>query len=95
MHAAQLRAARALLRWDQAEVGDKAAVSVETVKRLEKMDGALLDVRAATVAAIQAAFERAGVEFTNGDAPGVRLLLARAGDSRQPVSKRKPPRTRR
>jgi hypothetical protein len=28
---------------------------------------------AATVAAIRAALEAAGVEFTNGDAPGVRL----------------------
>jgi transcriptional regulator with XRE-family HTH domain len=79
MHAEQLRAARALLRWDQSEVGEKAGVSVETVKRLEKMDGPLLEVRAATVAAIQKAFEREGVEFTNGDAPGVRLVKAAAG----------------
>lgn len=74
MTAEQLRAARALLRWDQAHIAEKAAVSVETVKRFEKMDGPLLEARGATVAAIQAAFEREGVEFTNGGTPGVRLV---------------------
>jgi transcriptional regulator with XRE-family HTH domain len=73
MTAEQLRAARALLRWDQSDVAERSGVSVETIKRLEKMDGPLLEVRAATVAQIQLAFEREGIEFTNGDAPGLRL----------------------
>lgn len=73
MHGEQLRAARAMLRWEQAKIAAEAGVSVETVKRLEKMDGPLLDVRAATLAAIQKAFEAEGVEFVDGDAPGVKL----------------------
>jgi hypothetical protein len=44
-------------------------MSVEATKRLEKMEAPLLEVRAATVAQI----EREGVDFTNGDAPGLRL----------------------
>jgi DNA-binding XRE family transcriptional regulator len=68
MTAEQLRAARAMLRWDQRQLAAKADVSRETIKRLEKMDGPLLDVRGATVAAIQAAFERAGVAFTDDNA---------------------------
>jgi transcriptional regulator with XRE-family HTH domain len=76
MTAEQIRAARALLRWDQADLAKASEVSVETVKRLEAMDGELLEVRAATVAAIQKAFEKAGVEFLNHGQPGVRLLKA-------------------
>jgi transcriptional regulator with XRE-family HTH domain len=76
MTAEQIRAARALLRWDQADIAKASDVSVETVKRLEAMDGELLEVRAATVAAIQKAFEKAGVEFLNHGQPGVRLLKA-------------------
>jgi transcriptional regulator with XRE-family HTH domain len=74
MTAEQIRAARALLRWDQVDVAKAAGVSVETMKRLEAMDGELLEVRAATVASIQKAFEAAGVEFLNHGQPGVRLV---------------------
>lgn len=74
MTAEQLRAARALLRWDQVELAKKAEVSTETIKRLERMDGELIDVRVATLSAIEAAFAAAGVEFTNGGSPGVRLV---------------------
>lgn len=65
MTAEQLRAARAMLRWDQAQIAAKADVSLPTIKRLEKMDGPLLDTRGATVAAIRQAFERAGILFTD------------------------------
>jgi transcriptional regulator with XRE-family HTH domain len=65
MTAEQLRAARAMLRWDQGQIAAKANVSIPTIKRLERMDGPLLDTRGATVAAIRKAFERAGVAFTD------------------------------
>lgn len=71
--AEQLRAARALIRWEQSTVAEKAGVSVETVKRLEKMDGPLLSTKSATVHALEAAFREAGVDFTNGGEPGVKL----------------------
>ena len=71
--AEQLRAARALIRWEQSTVAEKAGVSVETVKRLEKLDGPLLSTKTATIHALEAAFQEAGVEFTNGGEPGVKL----------------------
>ncbi len=75
MSSAQLRAARALIRWDQSTVAEASGVSTETIKRLERMDGALGSVRVNTIDAIQRALEAAGVIFIeqNGDGPGVRL----------------------
>ena len=79
MSSAQLRAARALVRWDQSKVADTAGVSIETVKRLEKMEGPLGSVRVNTIEAIQRALEAAGVEFIpeNGGGAGVRLRKER------------------
>jgi transcriptional regulator with XRE-family HTH domain len=70
-----MRAARALIRWDQKTLATEAGISVETIKRLEKMDGTLLAVTGTTLTAIRTALEAAGVIFiaSNGDGPGVRL----------------------
>lgn len=73
MISAQLRAARALLNWSQSDLAEKTELSVETIKRLEKMKGPLDATKVSTLSAITGAFLQAGVEFTNGDAPGVRL----------------------
>ena len=67
-----LRAARALLRWEQRQLAEASSVSLPTIKRLEAKPGVLV-AHNSTVAALRAAFEAAGVEFTNGDRPGVRL----------------------
>jgi transcriptional regulator with XRE-family HTH domain len=75
--AEQLRAARALLRWDQSTIAEKAGVSIETIKRLERLDGTLLTTKVGTLNAIMKAFRSAGVEFTNGDEPGVKLKKRR------------------
>jgi transcriptional regulator with XRE-family HTH domain len=74
MTAEQLRAARAILRWGQQQLADAAGVSVPTIKRLESMDGELSG-HTATMRALQAAFEAAGVQFIpeNGGGAGVRL----------------------
>lgn len=79
--AEQIRAARALLRWEQSELGEKSGVSVETIKRLEKMNGPLTATRVGTVHAIQSALEAAGVVFIpqNGGGAGVRLAKAAGG----------------
>lgn len=73
----QIRAARALIRWDQAELAKHANVSVETIKRLEKLKGPLLTATGKTLQAIQTALESAGIAFLdNGDVssgPGVAL----------------------
>jgi transcriptional regulator with XRE-family HTH domain len=68
--AAQARAARALIRWSLKQLAEKAGVSIVTVSRFETE---LANPIPATRAAIQRALEDGGVEFTNGDQPGVRL----------------------
>jgi transcriptional regulator with XRE-family HTH domain len=67
-----IRAARALLRWEQRHLAEASSVSLPTIKRLEAKAGILV-AHNSTVAALRKAFEAAGVEFTNGDQPGVRL----------------------
>ena len=71
----QLRAGRALVRWEQSRLAEAAKVSIETVKRLEKMQGALGSTRVNTLDALKRALEAVGVEFIpeNGGGPGVRL----------------------
>jgi transcriptional regulator with XRE-family HTH domain len=67
-----IRAARMLVRWDQKALAEASGVSHVTVRRLEAKPGPLKAERP-TIAKLRAALESAGVEFTNGDAPGVRL----------------------
>jgi transcriptional regulator with XRE-family HTH domain len=69
-----IRAARALLRWDQRHLAEASSVSLATVKRLESKPGILV-AHASTLAALTRALEEAGVEFIdeNGSGPGVRL----------------------
>ncbi|MDZ4762267.1 MAG: helix-turn-helix transcriptional regulator [Alphaproteobacteria bacterium] len=77
MTSAQLRAARALLDWSQTTLSEKSGLSVETIKRLERMKGSLEATKVSTLEAITKAFDKGGVEFTNGDAPGVRMQAKR------------------
>ena len=65
----QARMARAALRMGVRDVAAAAKVSPATLSRVEDDQPA----NASTLAAIRTALEAAGVEFTNGDAPGVRL----------------------
>ena len=69
----QMKAARALSGLSQKELADIAEVDVGTVRNLEASAGGPLRGRFETVAKIQSALETVGVEFTNGDTPGVRL----------------------
>jgi transcriptional regulator with XRE-family HTH domain len=68
----QCRAARGLLDWSQADLADKAAVGIVTVRQFE---AAAHEPRRATLDVIRRAFESAGVEFIdqNGGGPGLRL----------------------
>jgi hypothetical protein len=68
----QVRAARALIRWEQRDLAETSKVSLPSIKRLETTPGAL-SAQPRTIDAIRGAIEAAGVEFTNGDQPGVRL----------------------
>jgi len=71
---AQLRAARALLRWSALDLARASKVGVATIRRVEVMEGEI-PVTAANEAALRRALESAGVEFIdeNGGGPGVRL----------------------
>ena len=69
---AQMRAARALLRWSALDLAKASKVGVATIRRVEVVDGEI-PVTLANEAALRQALEAAGVEFTNGDQPGVRL----------------------
>lgn len=70
----QIRAARALLRWEQKELAAASGVSLASVKRLETIPGPL-QAHAPTIAALRQALETAGIVFIpeNGAGPGVRL----------------------
>jgi transcriptional regulator with XRE-family HTH domain len=69
-----VRAARALLRWEQRQLAEASTVSLPTIKRLESKPGDLM-AHASTVVALTRALEAAGIEFIdeNGGGPGVRL----------------------
>jgi predicted transcriptional regulator len=68
----QVKAARALLGWSQADLAHHSKVSEPTIARLESSDG-VLGGRTETTGKIRQAIELAGIEFTNGDTPGVRI----------------------
>jgi transcriptional regulator with XRE-family HTH domain len=71
---AQCRAARALLNWSQATLAETSKVATKTVADFEREVRTPYD---RTIADIRRALEAAGVEFTNGGQPGVRLKRAR------------------
>lgn len=70
-----IRAARALLGWAQVDLSKKARVALGTIRRMESFDGPV-GARTETLGRIVVALEKAGVEFLNGDRPGVRLTKA-------------------
>src|SRR5215469_6146222 len=71
---AQIRAARALLRWSAEDLARSSAVGLTTIRRAELTEHAT-SLTAANDLAIRRALEEAGIEFTdeNGGGPGVRL----------------------
>jgi transcriptional regulator with XRE-family HTH domain len=70
----QIKAARALLGWSQADLAKRSGVSEPTIARLEAAEGQL-GGREETIEKIRIAIEVAGIEFIkdNGGGPGVRL----------------------
>ena len=69
----QCRMARAALGLGVRELAAAAKVSTDTVARFERGD----ELKQRTIDALQLVFEAAGVEFTNGGRPGVRLRPAK------------------
>ena len=74
----QVRAARALLRWEQRDLAEASGVSLPTVKRLETQPGSL-SAQERTIIELRKALEKAGIEFIaeNGGGAGVRLRKRR------------------
>ncbi|TPG52519.1 transcriptional regulator [Roseomonas nepalensis] len=67
------RAARALLAWPQQQLASAANIGLSTVKSFE---GGNTLPRRTSLDAMQRALEAAGVTFTNGGEPGVKLRKA-------------------
>nr|WP_306030114.1 helix-turn-helix transcriptional regulator [Stappia sp. MMSF_3263] len=72
-----MRAARALIGISQTELARRAGVSVPTVKRCESEGRNVPSVSIETQSKLRSALEAEGVEFTNGENPGVRLFRSR------------------
>ena len=72
---AQLRAARALLKWSLADLSEKSSIGTSTLKRLEAADG-IPNGHMSTFTKLLEVFTNAGIEFigTPDDGPGVRLF---------------------
>lgn len=83
MTPAQSRAARGLVDWSQVELASKSNLSESTVRDFER--GRRVP-NPNNLAAIQRALEAAGVEFTNGGEPGVKLRRTGSKDEGTRVS---------
>ena len=69
---AQIRAARELLGWPPSRLAQRAKVHSAIVRRAESVTGRA-PVTVYQAALIRDALERFGIEFTDGDEPGVKL----------------------
>jgi transcriptional regulator with XRE-family HTH domain len=85
----QCRMARAALGLGVRELAAAAKVSIDTVARFERGD----ELKERTIEALQRALESAGVEFTNGDQPGVRLAKVTTPRPAEATEVSKPPAT--
>jgi DNA-binding transcriptional regulator YiaG len=70
MTPAQCRAARALLDMTQPDLAQAARLGLSTIVDFERLRRVVSEEARETM---QSALEAAGVEFTNGDQPGVRM----------------------
>ena len=72
---AQVRAAKALIKWSGADLAANANVSLSSIRRIEAGDGVPDSTSVKVLSAIQKALESAGIEFIGSpdDRPGVIL----------------------
>ena len=79
---AQIRAARALIRWSALQLAKETAVGVTTIRRAE-LTASETKLTRVNDQAIRRVLEAAGVEFIdgNGGGPGVRLRGAQPKES--------------
>jgi transcriptional regulator with XRE-family HTH domain len=79
LSSAQIRAARALIRWSAEDLAHACSVGISTIRRAELTE-AQTTLTAANDLAIRYALEAAGVEFIDGNGGGLGVRL------RQPES---------
>jgi len=80
LQTAQIRAARALLGWNQDDLAKASKVSIATIRRIESQEGPVMGY-VSTLMSIQSALEKAGIRFLDNDAGGgigVRLFKPNA-----------------
>ncbi len=68
LHAAHIRAARALLGWHQEDLAKRSQVGLATVQRLERSPPGPVMAHVATVIKISECLKAAGIEFIEADA---------------------------
>ncbi len=78
---AQIRAARGLLKWTQAALAHRAAISAVTLNMIENET---VRPRPTTLAAIQHALERGGVQLLEEDGAGVGVRFSAKATMRPP-----------
>ena len=80
LSSAQIRAARALLKWSAQELADASALGVNTIRRAETAEENIA-LTTANSMVLRRTLEAAGVEFIdeNGGGPGVRLRAPQKG----------------
>ena len=83
---AQIRAARALVRWRAEDLARQSAVGVATIRRAELSEPAT-SMTAANDLAIRRALEAAGVEFIDGNGGGPGVRLREGSTSGEPTSR--------
>lgn len=76
----QCKMARAAVGWGMRDLARMANVSMDTVIRLERGES----MKQATVERLRITLATAGIEFDDGDAPGVRLRSQRETADQQP-----------
>jgi transcriptional regulator with XRE-family HTH domain len=74
----QIRAGRALARIEQSELARLCGVSLETIKRLERIRGAV-DANVRTLEAILQAFDSLGIQFASCEDGGVGVCMPPPG----------------
>jgi ribosome-binding protein aMBF1 (putative translation factor) len=81
LSSAQIRAARALLRWSAADLAREAALGANTIRRAEVAEEET-SLTTANELAIRRALETAGVEFIDENGVGVGVRLREPGKER-------------
>ncbi|GGC23935.1 transcriptional regulator [Marivita lacus] len=70
----QIRCARAALGWSLADLAERSAVSLSTIRRAEAKIG-VPEINLPNLEALKSTFEAAGIEFIGSpdDRPGIRI----------------------